>query len=100
MTNSENGDAQDNWESLMNGSMTVQDRRADHIKRQATKIHAQMIREWSARDDGALPTRDDAMRQAAGEVDLLIEVLGPLGEHNPFDYFIHSGRRERPLPHD
>ena len=100
MTNSKHSDAQDDWESLVNGSMTIEDRRANHIKRQATRIHARMIREWSACNDGALPTRDDALDQAAKEVDLLLEALGPLSEHNPFDYFIQSGRRERPLPHD
>ena len=59
-----------------------------------------MIREWSARNDGALPTREDALDRAAAELDLLLVALGPLSEHNPFDYFIQSGRRERPLPHD
>ena len=100
MTNSEHSDAQEDWESLINGSTTIEDRRANHIRRQATRIHARMIREWSARNDGALPTRDDALDQAAKEVDLLLEALGPLSERNPFDYFIQSGRRERPLPHD
>ena len=100
MTNSEPSEAQDDWESLINGSITIEDRRANQIKRLATRVHAQMIREWSARNDGALPTRDDALDQAAKEVDLLLEALGPLSEHNPFDYFIQSGRRERPLPHD
>ena len=100
MTNSEQSDAQDDWESLINGSITIEDRRANHIDRLATRVHARMIREWSARNDGALPTRNEALDQAAKEVDLLLEALGPLGEHNPFDYFIQSGRRERPLPHD
>ena len=98
--NTGNSDAQDDWDSLFDKSKTIQDRRADHIKRQATRIHARMIREWSARNDGALPTRDDALDQAAREVDLLLEALGPLSEHSPFDYFIQSGSRERPLPHD
>ena len=100
MTNSKHSDAQDDWESLTNGAMTIQDRRANHIKRQATRIHIRMIQAWSACNDGALPTRDDATNQAAREVDLLLEALGPLGQHNPFDYFIQSGGRERPLPHD
>ena len=100
MTNSEHSDAQDDWESLINDAMTIEGRRANHIKRLATGVHAQMIREWGARNDGALPTRDDALDQAAEEVDLLLEALGPWGEHNPFDYFIQSGRRKRPLPHD
>ena len=100
MTNSEHSDTQDDWGSLINGSMTIEDRRANHIKRHAIGVHARMIREWSARNDGALPTRDDALDQAAKEVDLLLEALGPLSEHNPFDYFIQSGRRDRPLPHD
>ncbi len=100
MTNSKHSDDQDDWESLINGSITSEDRRANQIKRLAIGIHARMIREWGARNDGALPTRDDALDQAAREVDLLLEALGPLGEHNPFDYFIQSGRRERPLPHD
>ena len=100
MTNSEQSDAQDDWESLINDSITIEDRRANHIERLATRVHARMIREWSARNDGALPTRDDALEQAAREVDLLLEALGPLSGHNPFDYFIQSGSRERPLPHD
>ena len=100
MTNIEHSDAQDDWDSLINGSITIEDRRANHIKRLATRVHAQMIREWSARNDGALPTRDDALDQAAKEVDLLLEALGPLSEHNPIDCFIQSGRRGRPLPHD
>ena len=100
MTNSKHSDDQDDWESLINGSIAIEDRRANQIKRLAIGIHAQMIREWGARNDGALPTRDDALDQAAKEVDLLLEALGPLSEHNPFDYFIQSGRRERPLPHD
>ena len=100
MTNSEHSDAQDDGESLINGSITIEDRRASHIERLATRVHAQMIREWGARNDGALPTRDDALDQAAEDVDLLIEALGPLSERNPFDYFIQSGRRERRLPHD
>ena len=100
MTDSEHSDAQDDWGSLINGSTTIEDRRANHIKRHAIGVHAQMIREWGARNDGALPTRDDALDQAAKEVDLLLEALGPFSERNPFDYFIQSGRRERPLPHD
>ena len=100
MTNRQHSDAQDDWGSLINGSMTIEDRRANHIRRLATRVHAQMIREWSARNDGALPTREDALDQAAKEVDLLLEALGPFSERNPFDYFIQSGSRERPLPHD
>ena len=100
MTNSKHRDDQDDWESLINGSIAIEDRRANQIKRLAIGIHAEMIREWGARNDGALPTRDDALDQAAKEVDLLLEALGPMSEHNPFDYFIHSGRRERLLPHD
>ena len=100
MTNSEHGAAQDDWESLINGSVTIEDRRANHIERLATRVHAQMIREWGARNDGALPTRDDALDQAAKEVDLLVVALGPLSEHNPFDYFIQTSSRQRPLPHD
>ena len=100
MTNSQHSGDQDNWESLINGSMTIEDRRANQIERLATRVHAQMIREWSARNDGALPTREDALDRAAAELDLLLEALGPLSERNPFDYFIQSGSRERPLPHD
>ena len=100
MTNSEHSDAQDDWESLINGSTTIEDRRANHIKRQATRIHARMIREWSARNDGALPTREDALDRATAELDLLLEALGQLSEPNPSDYFIQSGRRARPLSHD
>ena len=100
MTNSEHSADQDNWESLINGSIAIEDRRANKIKRLAIGIHAQMIREWGARNDGALPTRDDALDQAAKEVDLLVVALGPLSEHNPFDYFIQTSSRQRPLPHD
>ncbi len=100
MTNSEHSDAHDDWESLINGSMTIEDRRGNHIDRLATRVHARMIREWSARNDGALPTRDDALDQASREVDLLLKALGQLSEHTPFDYLIQSGSRERHLPHD
>ena len=100
MTNTNHSGAQDDWESLINGSITIEDRRANHIERLATRVHAQMIREWSVRDDGALPTREDALDRAAAELDLLLEALGQLGEYNPFDYFSQSGRRARPLPHD
>lgn len=49
----------------------------------APAIHAELLEAWGARDEGPMPTREDAERVARERTRLLIEGLGEWAEVSP-----------------
>lgn len=52
-------------------------------KQWAPAVHAEMLAAWGARDDGPIPTHEDAEKLAAERVQLLVDGLGDLAELSP-----------------
>jgi hypothetical protein len=62
----------------------VRPTRAERFAKQwAPSIHAELLAEWGRRNDGAMPTLEDAEELAAQRVKLLVDGLGELAELSP-----------------
>lgn len=92
-------DLVDELEEVIANRLTLAQRRANAIDRKAHSMYAQLLCEWATRDDGELPTWNDARAAAAHEINVVCAALGPLAEHRPEEIFPRSWR-QRPRPHD
>jgi len=86
--------------ALFSTPASLEDRQANAIERRALVVHAEMLREWGSRDDGDLPTWDDALARATDEIEILCDALGSLVEHRASAVFPRQEGRRRPLRHD
>jgi hypothetical protein len=58
--------------------------RAERFARQwAPAIHAELLEAWGARDDGPMPTAEDAEKLATERTRLLVDALGDWAEVSP-----------------
>lgn len=93
-------DSSEDLENLLLRPVTLKDRQANAIERRALEVHAAMLRAWGSRDDGDLPTWDDAIAQAGEEIVTLCRALGELAEYRASEVFPRPGRRFRRPPPD
>jgi len=94
------GNAEAELAALFCASASLEDRQANAIERRALIVHGEMLREWGSRDDGDLPTLDDALARATDEIEILCDALGSLAEHRASTVFPRQEGRRRPLRHD
>jgi len=81
--------------ALFANSSTVESRREAHIERRAITIHNELLVQWAASDEGALPTFADARERAMRETDAVCEALGDLVAVPPHEVFPRPRSRRR-----
>ena len=81
--------------ALCASPVTVNSRREAHIERRAIAVRNELLMQWAARDDGALPTFADAVEYATQETDALCEALGDLAAVPPHEVFPRPRSRRR-----
>ncbi len=81
-------------DAFCSSPVTLDSRRQAHIERRAISVRNELLVQWAACDEGALPTFADAVEYATRETDALCEALGDLVAVPPHEAF--PRRRYRP----
>lgn len=72
-----------------------QHRVRSYVEDLADRLFEERLAEWARADDGSLPTREDALREAQQQAATLIRALGPLKRQTPQLLDTRENRRAR-----